>query len=414
MAYGVARASLLDTGLTLAALAVMVLPAAPLVGILAALHLATVVQHLPAVYNHWYFGGLVSLTLLLASGAAWWRRRGGAAGDGEVLPAGFAPAARWSLVLLYLLSGIHKLNADFFDPAVSCASVLWQGLRAGMPVLPDPPVLGPLAIGFTVLIELALPLLLLARRTRRIGVVAGIFFHLIMAAAGYPRFSATGMALLVLFLPSLPRPGPGFRIAVVATLLAASVLAPEQRDALFLWATVALAGGLLVLSMAPGDQVPEKGPAVPLRPPLSVLLGPALVLLSGMTPYLGLGTDRALSMYSNLRTEGGRSNHFLLPAELQMFPYQQDLVQVLHSSSAPLARLAAQHMVIPWAELRARLTEATAGSTAVTVTYLRSGRRHEAASAATDSLLALPVSRVGLKFLRFRAVEPAGPRRCTV
>ena len=65
MAYGVVRASLLDAGLTLAALGAMVLPTAPLLGLLSALHVATVVQHLPEVYNHWFFGGLVSLTLLL-------------------------------------------------------------------------------------------------------------------------------------------------------------------------------------------------------------------------------------------------------------------------------------------------------------------------------------------------------------
>jgi hypothetical protein len=144
------------------------------------------------------------------------------------------------------------------------------------------------------------------------------------------------------------------------------------------------------------------------------MLGPALILFSGVTPYLGLGTDRALSMYSNLRTEGGRSNHFLFPAGLQIVSYQRDLVEVLGSSDAPLARLGSDGMVIPWAELRARLTQATASSGAVSLTYRRGGRRYQVGSAASDSLLALPVSRFELKFMRFRAVEQAGPRRCSV
>ena len=413
MSYGVARASLLDAGLTLAALTVMAVPAAPLLGLLAALHLATVVQHLPTVYNHWYFGGLVSLTLLLASGAAWWRGRGAPTRADAVLPAAFMPAARWGLLLLYFLSGLHKLNADFFDPAVSCAPVLYQGLRAGVPVLPDAPVMGPLAIGLTVLLELGLPVLLLVRRTRRAGVAAGILFHVLMAAAGYPRFSAIGLALLVLFVPSLPRPGPAFRGAAVATLLVAALLVPEQRDALFLWATLGLCGGLRALCLVPAADDPGEGP-VSWRPALPALLGPALILCSGVTPYLGLGTDRALSMYSNLRTEGGRSNHFLIPADVQMASYQRDLVGLLESNAAPLARLAADRMLIPWAELRARLTEATSSSGRVSLTYLRNGRRFEVGSAASDSLLALPVSRFALKFLRFRPVESAGPRRCSV
>ena len=119
-------------------------------------------------------------------------------------------------------------------------------------------------------------------------------------------------------------------------------------------------------------------------------------------------------MYSNLRTEGGRSNHFLIPAELQIASYQRDLVAVLGSNAAPLARLASDGLVIPWAELRARLTEATASSGTVSLTYLRDGRRYQVGSAASDSLLALPVSRFELKFMRFRPVEPAGPRRCSV
>jgi hypothetical protein len=412
MAYGVARASLLDAGLTLAALAVMLLPAPPLLGLLAALHVATVVQHLPAVYNHWFFGGLVSLALLLAFLGAWWRGQGSWGRAGDLLPAAFAPAARWSLLLLYFLSGLHKLNADFFDPAVSCASVLYRGLRAGLPVLPDGPVMGPLAIGITVLLELGLPLLLLVPRTRRIAVVAGICFHVLMAAAGYPRFSATGLALLVLFLPSLPRPGPAFRAAAVAALLAASMLVPAQRDALFVWATLGLCGGVLALCFVPAGD--DREGAVSLRPALPALLGPSLILFAGLTPYLGLGTDRALSMYSNLRTEGGRSNHFLIPAGLQMASFQRDLVAVLGSSAAPLARLAADRMLIPWAELRARLTEATISSGRVSLTYLRNGRRYEVGSAATDSALALPVSRLPRKFIRFRAVEAEGPRRCSV
>jgi len=414
VAYGAARASALDTGLTLAALAVMVLPASPLLAILAAFHVATVVQHLPAVYNHWYVSGLVSLTLLLAWLAAWWRVRGGG-GMERSLAETFAPPARWCLLLLYPISGFHKLNADFFDPAVSCASVLYQSLRAGVPGLPDWPVMGPISIGFTILVELGVPVLLLLPRTRRIGVCIAILFHVTMALAGYPRFSAAGIALLVFFLPRMPLPGPALRIGAVAILLAVSKLAPDHRSTLFMWATLGLCGVLFVLTLMPSRTGADGSPAMSLRPALPAILGPVLILLSGSAPYLGLGTHRALGMYSNLRTEGGRSNHFLLPASLQIFSYQRDLVQVLQSSAPQLAPLAEQGRVIPWTELRARLTEMTPPTgPEVSVTYLRGGKRYNIGSASDDSLLALPVSRLHLKFLRYRAVEPTGPRRCTV
>jgi hypothetical protein len=414
VAYGAARASALDTGLTLAAVAVMALPASELLAILAAFHVAAVVQHLPTVYNHWYVSGLVSLTLLLAWVAAWWRARGGG-GMERSLANTFAPAARWCLLLLYTISGFHKLNADFFDPVVSCASVLYQGLRAGVPGLPDWPVMGPISIALTIFVELGLPVLLLVPRTRRIGACIAIVFHVTMALAGYPRFSAAGIALLVFFLPRLPLPGVAVRTAAVAILLAVSRLAPAHRSTLFLWVTLGLCGVLLVLTLVPSRTVSGEGRAMPLRPTLPAILGPALILLSGVGPYVGLGTHRALGMYSNLRTEGGRSNHFLLPASLQIFSYQRDLVQVLRSSAPLLAQLADQGKVIPWIELRARLTEVTPRSgPGVSVTYLRGGKRYDVGSASDDSLLALPVSRFHRKFLRYRAAELAGPRRCTV
>jgi len=171
---------------------------------------------------------------------------------------------------------------------------------------------------------------------------------------------------------------------------------------------------LLALCLVPIEGNSREGTSVSWWPALPALLGPLLILFAGVTPYLGLGTDRALSMYSNLRTEGGGSNHFLIPAGLQVVSYQRDLIEVLQSNAAPVARLASERMAVPWVELRARLTEATASSGRVSLTYLRGGRHHEVDSAASDSLLELPVSRWQLKFMRFRAVEPSGPRRCSV
>lgn len=416
--YGMVRASFLDTALTFLAIAVMLLPGRPLLlGILAAVHLATIFHHFPGVYNHWYFAGLVSLSLVLACIAAWWHaRRSGAPPTQQGLWIAFAPVARWSLLLLYFLSGFHKLNGDFFDPDVSCASVLYQGLSGRLGGLPNPPGMGSLAIALTVAVELGLPVLLLIPRLRGVGVGVGALFHLVMAAAGYVRFSAAGVALLTLFLPGgLPILRPAHRIIVVAVLLPGVALASEGGETLFLWATVLLCLALLGLAVAARRTLPVRKPAAPGRLAAAPMLGPALVLLSGIAPYLGLGTERAFSMYSNLRTEGGISNHFVIPAGLQMFSHQRDLVQVLRSSNPGLERLAAERLVIPFAELRARVTEAVSDSgPPVSLSYLRGTTRYETSSVLRDSVLDLPVSPLRIKFFRFRPVEAGGPRRCGV
>jgi NADH:ubiquinone oxidoreductase subunit 6 (subunit J) len=58
-----------------------------------------------------------------------------------------------------------------------------------------------------------------------------------------------------------------------------------------------------------------------------LLLIPALLFANGLMPYLGLKTETSFAMYSNLRTEGGYSNHWLMPASLQVWDYQRDLSQ---------------------------------------------------------------------------------------
>src|SRR6266704_2162953 len=57
---------------------------------------------------------------------------------------------------------------------------------------------------------------------------------------------------------------------------------------------------------------------------------PLIALGNGVTPYLGLKTVANYSMFSNLRTEGGQTNHLLIPAgQFFLAEYQTDLVRVV-------------------------------------------------------------------------------------
>ena len=202
VAYRVAFASTVDAGLTLAGLWALLRPtSAPRLALLAAFNVAAVARDLPSALNHWYFASLVSLGLLVAIAVDWWRSRRTGPAEPTRTHAAFAPTGRACLLLLYALSGFHKLNHDFLDPAVSCGPKLYASLaqRSWLPAAGAP--VEAAAIAGTLLVELGLPLLLLIPRTRLAGVLIAVPFHVALGLAGYPRFSTLCLALLVLFLP---------------------------------------------------------------------------------------------------------------------------------------------------------------------------------------------------------------------
>jgi hypothetical protein len=73
-------------------------------------------------------------------------------------------------------------------------------------------------------------------------------------------------------------------------------------------------------------------------PKAAFWLMPFVVFINGLSPYLGLKTESSYSMFSNLRTEGGISNHYLVPASFQIFDFQKEYVQLISSSDTFLQK----------------------------------------------------------------------------
>lgn len=64
--------------------------------------------------------------------------------------------------------------------------------------------------------------------------------------------------------------------------------------------------------------------------PRIFLFFPIMLLLLGMTPYLGLRTTGNFSMFSNVRVEGPTSNHILLGDNpIKIWGYQEDRVRII-------------------------------------------------------------------------------------
>ncbi len=406
------------------------------------------VNELPAAANHLVVALLV--VLAFAASAVAVLRRGRSATEraeggfgGSWIDVARAPVGL-TLLVIYFFTVFDKLNTSFFDPQVSCAGTLsetlfyLQGLNPGF--ITDGAVVGNAVL--TVTLEAAILVCLAVPRLRRWGVLIGVVFHFGLAWAGFYDFSAVVFALYVLILPPetwtrVPRPERWRRVAIAGYVahLALSLAANRSGLAAPLgleWytlqaATWSLAVGSLMLpllraSFARGA-VPLPAPRWRFRPAW-LLVVPALAFLNGATPYLGLKTVAAYSMFSNIRTEEGQTNHFIgALSSLQIADYERDTVDVdrlvfpvpIHLGSAERARggftwfygqarWAYEDGVkrVPWIELRrAVLFWKDAGVHGIRLSYQHDGVKREVPDAIADPELAQPLpcgSNISLPF----------------
>jgi hypothetical protein len=266
----------------------------------------------------------------------------------ERLTRGLPLAVRSVTVGVYLLAGIHKLNRDFLDPAVSCAS---GGLRvlardAAPAVAEVATVLAawrPLPAIYLALELVLLPLLLLRRPAA--GVVCAAALHLPLTVIYAPAFAFVMMSGWSAFLTEaeLRALGRTLRARAAALVLGTALLAGPILAATFRsrWGTdpdwrvkEALMCFLLVwlfetatrrrktpLFGGLGAWAEPRAGGTALRPPpprrgLAAVLV-ALLFAHGATPYLGLQFHRTGAMLSNLRIDRGCHNSLLLPEWLR-------------------------------------------------------------------------------------------------
>ncbi len=428
VAYGFLSVSWVDQALAALALITIALPrSVRILWVLCAFHVVVVVRQLPDASNHWFFAGIVSFGLCVGMfRSIWLAGRGTGASDDPFQRV--VPAAQLSLLILYAGSGIHKLNYDFVDNSTSCATSMARTLLYFVDAQTIPMWFDHTVVLLTAMTELGLPILLLVPRWRAAGVLLALGFHVLTALAGYPRFSAICGALITLFIPSSAwsRLVPPFRAALgeftrvagAGGLLLSALLiksTPSKSPLLIAYLLLtALVGVVVVRQWANSDRGSQV--AFTLRGSRLALLAPALMLVVIAAPYLGLSTHRSMSMYSNLRTEAPQSNHLLFDARWQPFGFQRDLVIVHATSAHNLQPVVDQDHVLPYVEFRARLSDAlrSADSTRVFVTFSRGGEQYRVPDVARDSMLRLPVTAWHRRFFRFRSVERAAPRACTI
>ena len=352
-------------------------------GALAAIQITYLGTEIPWTDNHLYLMGFANMGLLTAVLANWWT-------EGQNGSKSFLLPRRYlfsTLLLSYGAAAIAKLNAGFFDPETSCAVTMFYdavgvfGLeRDGVPeVVRSLDLVMPSLIAG---IELLVPTLLLIPRTRCAGVVLVVLFHWAVSlspTATAIDFTLVLFAFMILFLP-----------ITAATRLhtwaqrAAAVLPASLRTAFFVllsffltislvagrgtvygnrnwvWlAATALVLGALLLQHALTERHSSSTPVTQGQDshlgmvPYGLFI--ILQLANISAPYLGSKNIGSFVMYSNLQTERRHSNHYLLP-RLPMNMGQDDLVEIVDSSSEWLRHVRESGRLLSWHELRRHLS----------------------------------------------------------
>lgn len=354
---------------------------------------------LPNVANHLLFEAILNPTLLLAFAASCWHARSLRADPARFLSK-FLPVVRAQLIGLYFFAVVHKLNWDFLDPSVSCGSKMFQEtLDLWLPWLTVPTWTEIPVIMGTLLCEAGILLLLVFRNTRHMGIATGLVFHGLLALhphIGVYSFSAMLFGLYALFLSDSAIEvlrgaveNAATRICVIAVFVGTSAwqqiatrgLNPyparlgESEIGFYACAIFGLAlGAGYGFAMWRSRKATEDRTSEAAHPPG----GPGLlwlmvipVLISGISPYIGLKTQGSFSMFSNLRTEG-TSNHLFL-GRIDLFPYQSDLVSVTASSHAGFSRWAARQQQMTYFQFR-EVASSIQGD--LRIDFIRNGQKH--------------------------------------
>jgi hypothetical protein len=306
----------------------------------------------PILGNHWLLAGLVGLAAC----------------------AGGLPAGRAVVLVFYGFAAFAKLNADFFDPDVSCATFYAaESVRSfGLDVARPEGIAGTGLAASVAVIELTVPVLLVVRRTRSIGVAVAVAFHVLLSLDHrhqFYDFTSLLAAVFVTFLPAsaatvigdaIRRRVPPRRLRLVlaglAVVAGAVVASGDERDLAFelgyaSWqlAAVVLVPAVVFLATRTSSDAVAQGPR--LRPTVWATPIVLLAVANGLSPYLELKTGTSWNMYANLRTADGDTNHLLVRATLPIGEAHDDLVEVLEADGL-LAGYAERGLLLPRRQLR--------------------------------------------------------------
>ena len=395
---------------------------------------------LPASSNNQTIALFMNTAIVIAIGSQAWMSRG-AAIDREVPYEQLRVVARALLAVMYFYGIFHKINTDFLDPSVSCATALYQPLAGPLGLGQN--ITGQyLAIASTFIVETIAIVCLYWRRFFWLGLLVSLPFHFVIPLSGYSwymDFSSLVFALYMLSVPrevasglystgvallrSVPRLRPGLSAMALlglvwtAAMAVAWIIGAEHRaeGSALLWHSAwllvwALFGGLsmiLIIRAALLEQ-PYRSPPAHGRQSWWVYAVPTVLFLTCTSPYIGLKTESSISMFSNLHTEGGVSNHLVFPKPPYLFNYQARATRIIASSDSTLnARAQSPGFGLVEHDVAIRLLP----NPDMWITYEMDGQRFERITA--ETFTGHRPNWIERKLLDFKPIDWTRPKVCT-
>lgn len=381
--------------------------------------------------NHIVFSWIVNGTVLAALLMVAVKNKGMSdPGFASTWYAAFAPWVRIELCMLYFFTVFHKLNVAYFDLDWSCAVRMHVEINDRIPLLPAADWAKYASVYGTLIIETAIPLLLIFRRTRVTGVILGMLFHGLLALhphQGLFSFSATMTALFTVFLPlsivEALKPSDQFLkvwrwvlgalgvllvIWIFRTLLPPGLhledtLAQHWRAG-FIGYYIYLTAGLTLFARSLRNKqhkIQTSEGSWRTHPALLVFI--VLLFVNGVGPYIGLRTQTSFSMFSNLHTENGMCNHLIVPAGIQVTNWQYDVVEIIDSNDTGLITTRNNGLLEVYLDLRRIRT--IAGSD-FRVTFRRNGKIETFDMTKPQTYDVLPaLGALAKRYFYFRPVE---------
>ena len=270
---------------------------------------------------------------------------------------------RWSLIIVYFFTGFHKLNYDFLFSENSCANWYHTKLFFNLTnqiIKPYPDIIYIISPFLVVILELTESIGLLFRKTQLIGLYSFILLHFYLSLGGFIDFAAVCISLMIAFIPSKSFLNYQHVFSQKINLLFIKI------DRLYCYVLGLICIGIIVFIEKTFNILQTNNHRYIIfisgllfiinlvyfswffikkiysekifvwdtenlfyKIPIQVYSFIILLLFQGSQNYLGLSTAGTFSMFSNLRTEGGSSNHLILSNNpLEVFRFQRDLVYI--------------------------------------------------------------------------------------
>lgn len=335
-------------------------------GAVAIASLATYALRMPVASNNKTISAVMNISVVLVIAVAARQASANEPLNRDWIYDRLRPVARALLAIMYFYGIFHKINTDFLDPNVSCAVSLYKPLA--QPFGLEDNLFGRhLAIYATFIIEGIAIVSLFWKKYFAVGLILAVVFHYVIPISGYSWYMDFSSLVLALYFLTMPKPASEavYRNAVailrpfrmhagrlgvlvpaallVLFALAASYIVSLQYPArapilvyhsiwIVMWAVL---GGfaMIAMTLAALQYLPFHDDAPRSRVLLWPLIVPMLYFLSCLSPYVGLKTESSITMFSNLHTEGGQTNHLLFAEPPYLFDYQRDVVKIEDSSS---------------------------------------------------------------------------------